>query len=277
MILQVYKNLEDYIVEILAESADVDAVKIKEKLFQFGKKYTIQAVYKTLNKLIDGGVVVKVGKFYSLRIPWVLEFVNLTDLIRSTYLESPLVKGILPDNNKKEIWHFDNLLRLNDFWSQILLILIQQSKKKVLLGYNPHPWFHLIQTKQEEQYIKSINLAKGKLYLIIGGRTHLDKWAEKFFDKKVVTHSFGKSIFEEKGEDYVNVIDDYVLTVKLDNQTTRAIDDFYNNTSSMDKIDLSGMLNIFHRKVKASIWLEKNHEKAEKIRGRFQKFFGIKF
>jgi len=90
-------------------------------------------------------------------------------------------------------------------------------------------------------------------------------------------HSFGKSVFEEKGLDYINVIDDYVFTVKLDNQTTKAINNFYNNTSSIEKMNLSNMLDIFHGKVKASIWLEKNPEKAQKIKGRFTRFFGIKF
>ncbi len=277
MILQTKENLEDYIVKVLAEAPNLSVAEISRKIIQGGRKYTPQAIYKELKKLQDGGVVVKSKQVYSLRLPWALELASLSDKISASYLKSPLLTEILPDVNKKEIWHFDNLLRLNDFWSQILLILIQQSKKKILLGYNPHPWFHLIQTKQEEQYIKSINLAKGKLYLIIGGRTYLDKWAEKFFDKKVVMHSFGKSVFEEKGLDYINVIDDYVLTVKLDNQTTKAIDNFYNNTSSIEKVNLSDMLKIFHGKVKASIWLEKNHDKAEKIKGRFGRFFGVRF
>ena len=277
MILQTYKNIEDYLVEILAEEANLNVSQIRERLTQIGKKYTIQAIYKVLKNLQEGGVVVKINKCYSLRIPWALNLEHLSNQIRATYLESPLLAEILPDINKKEIWHFNNLLRLNDFWSQILLILIKQSKKKILLGYNPHPWFHLVQTKQEEQYIKSINLARGKLYLIIGGRTYLDKWVEKFFDKNTVAHSFGRSVFEEKGLDYINVIDDYILTVKLDGVTTKEIDNLYKNTDSIEKMNLHNVLKIFNGKVKAGIWLEKNPQKAEKIKGRFTRFFGIKF
>jgi hypothetical protein len=275
MILQTNKNLEDYAVEILAENPNVEAHQIKEKLSQFGKKYTIQAIYKTLNKLIEGGVVVKLGKLYSLRIPWVLDLENLTGKIRTTYLESPLVKGVLPDNNKKEVWRFNNLLRLNDFWSQILLILVQQSEDKKLFGYNPHPWFHLVQTEQELQYLKSIGIAKGKLFLIIGGRTYLDRWAEKYFDKKIIEYSFAKSSFKEKNFDYINVIDDYIVTVKIDQVTTEAIDKLYSKTTSFEAINISELLGIFDSKVKASFCLEKNPDKALKIKKRFKDFFGL--
>jgi len=57
MILQTYKNIEDYLVEILAEEANLNVSQIRERLTQIGKKYTIQAIYKVLKNLQEGGVV----------------------------------------------------------------------------------------------------------------------------------------------------------------------------------------------------------------------------
>lgn len=277
MILQADKNLEDYLVEFLTERPNIDVHHIRESLFQIGKKYTIQAIYKGLRKLQNGGVVVKTGKSYSLRIPWVIDLKNISDQAYKNYFESPSIASLLPEIGKKEIWHFTNLLKLNDFWSQILLLLIQQSKNKILLGYNPHTWFHLVQTEKEHQYLKSIGLAKGKLYLIIGGKSYLDRWAQKYFDKKVVEFSFAKSPFEEKVNDYINVIDDYVITVKIDQTTNKAIDKLYSTISAIENINISEILRIFDSNVKASIWAEKNPEKAEKIRRKFKNFFGVNF
>ena len=157
------------------------------------------------------------------------------------------------------------------------MVLLQQSKHKILLGWNPHPWFHLVQTKQEEQYIKSLKLAKSKLYLIVGGDSFLDRWTEKFWDKKMIEYSFGKSDFYNERSTYFNVVDDYVITVKLDPKISQAIDAIYKNTKSLNDLNLQSILLVFHQKTKSSIWLEKNPEKARKIRIKFKKFWGIDF
>lgn len=206
-----------------------------------------------------------------------LDFVSLADTASAAYLDAPSFASILPASNKKEIWRFNNLLKMNDFWSHILLLLIQQSEKKILLGWNPHPWFHLVQTKQEEQYLKSLGLAKGKLYLIVGGSTFLDRWAEKFWAKEIIEYSFAKSIFDKDRSTYLNIIDDYVVTVKLDHQTTRAIENLYSKTLPASDLNFASVFKIFQSKVKASVWLEKNLKKAKMIKGRFTRFFGVKF
>ncbi len=277
MILQADKNLEDYLVELLVERPKSGVFEMREVLSKMGKKYTVQAIYKGLRKLQSGGIVVKVGRDYSLRIPWVIGLKNVSDQAYKNYFESPSITSLLPEIGKKEIWHFNNLLKLNDFWSQILLLLVQQSKNKILLGYNPHTWFHLVQTEQEDQYLKSVGFAGGKLYLVIGGKTYLDKWAQIYFDRNVVKFSFAKSSFEESGSDYVNVIDDYVVTVKIDHKTSDVIDKLYSETLSIEEINIGEILRIFNGDVKASIWVEKNPEKAKKIKRKFKDFFGVDF
>jgi hypothetical protein len=169
------------------------------------------------------------------------------------------------------------LLKMNDFWSHILLILIQQSKNKILLGWNPHPWFHLVQTEQEKQYIQSLTLAGSKLYLIVGGNTFLDRWTEKFWDKNTVAYSFGKSNFATERTTYINVVDDYVLTVKIDPKVAHQIDDIYKNVQSMDDINLQSILSLFHQKTKISVRLEKDAEKARKVKIKFKKYWGVDF
>src|SRR3989344_6358138 len=174
------KNLSQYIIQSLSSQQFIEVSQLLKKVAETsGKDYSIQGLYKELKKLQEEGVLFKLGNQYSLRLPWVLDFISLADTISATYIERPQLPLILPEINKKEIWHFTDLLKMNDFWSHVLLALLQESKRKILLGYNPHPWFHLVQTNQEEQYIKSLKLAESKLYLIIGGDFFLDRWTEK--------------------------------------------------------------------------------------------------
>lgn len=269
--------LKDQLITALAEQPSLSAADLHRAAKEKGQRYSIQAVYKELRRLQKLGVVFKLGQKYGLRLPWVLAQIEQAQAMADTYVERPQLPTLLPNKDKKEIWHFTDLLKMNDFWSHLLLILLQQSKKKVLLGYNPHPWFHLVQTKQEEQYIQALKRARSKLYLIIGGNTFLDKWTEKFWDKKVVAHSFAKSGFGEERATYFNVVDDYIVTVKLDQKMAREIDSIYQSNHSMDDLDLQSVLRLFRTKTKASVWLEKNPAKARKIKTKFKKFWGKEF
>ncbi|MDD5068032.1 MAG: hypothetical protein PHS53_01030 [Candidatus Pacebacteria bacterium] len=277
-ILKERKKLAETILEALSTEQFLNASQIHKKVVEVGgRKYTIQGLYKELKKLQEEGMLFKLETRYSLRLPWVLNFLSLADTLSSTYIERPRSPLVLPEINKKEIWHFTDLLKMNDFWSHLLLMIIQQSKKKILLGWNPHPWFHLVQTKQEKQYIESLKLAKSKLYLIVGGNSFLDKWTEKFWDKKAVEYSFSKSDFQNERSTYINVVDDFVVTVKLDPKTAEEIDRIYEKTKSLNDLDLQAVLAIFRKKTKCSIWLENNPEKARKITIKFKKFWGVDF
>ena len=273
------ENLEDYIIKILAKDPFKTAKELAYQIqLESEKNYSIQGLYKELKQLQDEGVLFKLRNKYSLRLPWVLDYISFADLLAKTYVERPQLTTLLPEIGKKEIWHFSNLLKMNDFWSHLLLILIEKSADKRLLGYNPHPWFHLVQTDKEEQYIKSLKLVESKLYLIIGGNTFLDQWTKKFWgDDETIEYSFGKSDFHKERSLYLNVVDDYVITVKLDQKLSQAIDTIYDQTNNIDSLDIPSVISLFSQGTKASIWLEKNPEKAKKIRVKFTKFWGIDF
>lgn len=273
MLFHTQETLSEHMVKILGDQHAISAQRI-HALLKKTRKCSIQAVYKELRNLQEGGVAVKIKKRYSLRIPWAIAFVSFAKKIERQYLESSQLIAILPEHNQKAIWHFSHLLRLNDFWSQLLLLLIQQSKEKILCGWNPHTWFHLAQTKQEKQYIDSLKKTKSKLYLVIGGDTYLDKWAEKFFDKRVVEYAFGKQLFSKKQPRYLNIIDDYVLTVRIDSKTAQSIDKIYNSIHSGEELNIARILEVFQNKITASIWLENNPKKAQFLREKFNRFFG---
>ncbi len=138
-----------------------------------------------------------------------------------------------------------------------------------------HSWFHLIYSEQEEQYIRSLTFTNTKLYLINGGKTFLDHWSERYWQKENIEYSFAESVFSiQNSNTYINVIDDYVLTVKLDESITKEIEHLYASTNSMDGIEFSELFRIFGQKVRASMWLENNPTKASAYNRKFKNFFG---
>lgn len=274
MLFEGKEKLDERIVRLLGELPKANAVNLQASLKAQGAMVTIQAIYKELKILRHSGIIVKTGTYYRLSFSWILHLTDFANKLRVTYLRDAKNTSLLPTAGGKNVWRFQSLLQLNEFWSHILLLLVEHSPQKKLLGWNPHPWFHLVQTKQEERYITSLKLAHGTLHLILGGNTFLDRWVERFFDKNVVHHSFGKSVFQKLRSMYINVIDEYVLTVKLDDNTATAIDEFYGEVKRQEDLNSAVIINIFHSRARAVLRLEHNPSKAEKIRRKFEAFFG---
>ncbi len=276
MILQGQQTLEEKIVTLLMRQANLNVETIHHKISKESKSYSLPAIYKELGKLELQGVVVKVKKQYSLRIPWILDFISLADLANRTYLESPTIASVLPKLGEKKIWHFTDLLRLNNFWAQVLLILTNNTDSKALYTWMPHSWFHLVYRDSEAQYLKSLRLAHIHLYLICGGDNVLDRWSEQFWKSEHITYSFSKSPFESEQSTYLNIIGDYVSTVTLDANISRVIDKLYQSTRSMGEINVEHILSLLQQRVKATMWLEHNPRKATRFKNRFVRHFGIK-
>lgn len=273
MLLETNQKLDDLIVEKLSRKTSLTADLLHDQLLEGGKEFTIQALYKTLRRLEEAGVVVKNKKKYSLRLSWVADLADLAKSASINYLKS--AKASLPKKGRRIIWHFSNLLALNNFWSQVLLLLIQYSDQKKLLTWMPHPWYHLVYSEQEEQYIRSLTLTDTQLYLINGGTTFLDHWAERYWQSENIEYSSAQSVFsKEESNIYLNIIDDYVLRVKLDDKITAEIEKLFQSTKSMDDVEFSELFRVFGQKVQANMWLENNPEKAAAYSKKFKNFFG---
>jgi hypothetical protein len=274
MLLQAEQNTEELLVSTLAESGPVSASVLHQELAAQGKPVSVQAVYKALGGLEEQGVIVKEGRRYGLRAPWVLDLANLTQRALSLYAD-PSASLQMPIRGKRQIWHFNDLLKLNNFWSQVLLVLVKRTNESVLLSWMPHPWYHLVYSRQEEQYLKALELSSIRLYLINEGTSYLDRWTGRYWEAEHIDYSFGESPFsKEEMTHYYNVLGDYVVTVRLDTGTAEIIDQLYRETGSAEKLDPQAISRIFSTRVRASLWLEHNPEKAKEMRRRFVRHFG---
>lgn len=231
--------------------------------------YSLQAVYKELRIMQKFGLVVKVGHAFSLRISYLLSFSETLGEFGDRYLHSDLSPDILSGKNRK-VWKFNSLIKLVNFWDYLLIGLVAASKTKELFGFSKHPWYHLAQTDAESRYLEAVRKVGGHIYLALGSRTPLDVWAEKFWPKDIVDFGYTKTYFGMEKDLEFDVIDDYIITVKKDSGTLRAIDDLYSRAPSKVSAE------VFLRPAAIKVVLENNPKKAESIKRRFARFFGLR-
>jgi len=273
MLLQAHEQLEEKIVRYLARHPARTVLELQRAVRNRGASYTLQAFYKQLAQLESAGVVSRAKARYSLRLPWVHAFLHLAATAGEHYVDSPPLDDILPTSGRQRAWRFTDLHKLNNFWSQILFVLFAHSGEKLLLAWIPHPWFHLAETEQEEQYVQSLERAEIRLYQILGARTYLDRWAERFWQLPNIHYSFAPGPFAGEPA-YMNVVGDYVLTVSLDAETRERIEELYRNARRAEDVDLGALLRIFRLRTDARMRLERNPKKAASIRRKFRGYFG---
>ncbi len=256
---------------------DKSAHDIRESLSKQGRSYTVQAVFKELRKLQEDKVVVRMRQRYGLNLSWAINYMHLGDVIESNYFRHDFLLGLLPNGRKKKnSWSFHNLYRMKSFWAEILLVLVKRAESPYILSYNPHPWAYLLQSAPESQFIKALQMSNAKMFKIIGGKTPLDLASKKLWDQGLIEYSFVDSPFHSERSSYFNVIGDYIVTVKLDEALTTAVEKLYEGTKSIEELRHQEVFNLFRSKARSNVTIERNKEKASKIYRKFQQFFGFR-
>ncbi len=278
MLLGINLQLENCIIHALSERPNLSAKAIHQKCRQNDILVSIQSVYKVLKQLEQDAVIIKNKTTYSLRIPWILNLAKFAERAESVYFDLNYLKSILPKDEKQKIsWQFSDMVTLDGSWAQVLLAMAHDSTETYATSYCPHTWFDLIIQKQNDQFLNSFHKLVSDDYMIVGGNTPLDRYSKKIWEKYPRQKYFllpdGESFKKERNKSFT-VIDDYILTITLDQETVNFIDEIYKKFPSYNEIDPDYIIELVKRKIKAKLVLKKHPKDAQKIKNRFKKIFG---
>jgi predicted transcriptional regulator len=280
MLLGAKQNAEDFIIQILSQHGEYTAEDLKAIIAQqWHTDISVQGVYRVLRKLYIEGIVVKQRQFYSLRVPWILQISELLDRMEDTYLKEKFLVRYLPETNEEQYkWIFSNLIKLSDFYTQLVLAMIHSVPGSTLYQCYDHPWFTLSQLDQGS-YVNGLLLEKTHAqYALISGNSFLDKYTTtqwELFDNLYYHHVKGDhDILEKHPGKYVSVVDPYVLIITLDTHTTKRIEDFYASITSVDQLKTERIMKLCTEKIRAKVVIKRDPEIVERYKKRFYKVFG---
>ena len=273
MLFHTTERLEDLIVRHLSARKSATAAWLQQRISKEVRPYTLQAIYKELTNLQNGGVVVKSGNEYCIKLSWAIELVNLSQIVESNHLSSPTVESLLPAAGESRRWVFHDWIKMGNFWQHIDVCLFEASKSKVMFKWTYHPWFYL--WERQVSFDRALRKTGSKFYRIVGGQTYLDRSCAKYWTPPLYQFSFASGPFEGEITRYIDVIDDYVLTNKLNARAVTMLDEFYNSIHSKADVDVRKTVNLLTEKVTISMHLEHNPKKAQKLRKKFCDFFGL--
>lgn len=266
MIFSADESLEDIVLKIVL-NRPITVSTLKKILEGRGIQVTIQGVYKVLRNLVNGEVLVKQKMTYSISEEWRS---RVLDGLRVVENQFELAEG------ERVSFELASLVHLDQQWKNIVLPLQSSKQGQPVFMYNPHEiWSHLSPSRKQSEKEFYESFVKNKTYVFnaVGGGTVHDnsvKMAMRSENVQIVT---GKEYFPKT--DYPTIFGDYIVTTRISAKLAAEVENIY--TSSRDVFELEKNLQkVGLEKKKVRLILERDAEKARRLRKKLSKDFYIK-
>jgi len=267
--------LKEQIVRVMAATAGMTANEIQAQMAQEYQRYTIQGVYKELRNLQADTVVVKSGAKYSLNLTWIINLISLTDLMFDSHIGHLSDTQFIPPGKSKCTWNITTIPRANGFWTQLMFSLLETSTSKKFYQWIPHPWFHLLSHHAMVGFQEAVRIGGYKIYSSVGGTTYLDRlFAEQtFLESQFYEISYAEGPFEGLYDTYYSLLDDYLITIKLDSDLASRLHNLFQAVEGPRTFDVSRTTQVLNQPGRISVSLERGTAKSGRIKKLLLDFF----
>lgn len=248
------KGLEDQIVELVGN----DRMTLKSLHAELAKEeyVSLRAVYKAVHKLVDAGVLLKVGKKVMLDHEW-------TDRVRERLgsVTAPLLSI-----GERLAYTFVSTEHLDAFWKTVVLPLEQSVPAREIFFYNPHNfWAYLPERKEsEDAYYRHFSATGRHGFFTVGGASEADSEFKRAYQGEHLQIDL-RDIASFRKTDHITVIDSFIITVRLAKGVSERIDALYAGGMSIKDI-LPAIMAICQKPGKIRFLLENNPTKAAKLK-----------
>lgn len=276
MLLGINSELENMIILSLSEGGNMTAEEILSTIQHKGKVISLQGLYRVLKKLQQERILAKEKRNFSLRLPWVIELGQFVDQLQQTYFESSHLAQLLPTStSQKRMWRFNNLLKMVEAWMQLIIAMSKTSEEKTMFTAAPHLWFALINLEEWTHFKKALSSLIDKQFTLIQGTHFVDKYLNAVTkDQEEEVYLNEEEYIEEDLTVYRTIVDDTILTVRLDPLTAKKINTLFQQVKSEETMYLLDIFQTFTSKVRVTIMIKKDPIIAKRYKKKFARVFG---
>lgn len=259
------RELEDRIVELLVNSDHTVKSIHKTISPKLSRPVTLRAIYKSVNKLIDANVLIKVGKKVILNREWS----QSTQLGLSGKKKLPLLSI-----DEKIVYTLSSMTHIDTYWKTITSQIHEENKFPVFF-YNPHDiWIYIPERRDsEDSYYRSFDKLKQHAFFSVGGTSDADKKFKQKYQSDYLQIDLSKSTYFNRNA-HITILGNYIITVTLPKTCATCIDALYNQNES-EEVMINKMREIVQTPQEIKIVVENNSNKAKKLRKRLAKNFHI--
>lgn len=256
------KSVKDKIILALGSSWPLNAKELLAHIKNnFDVNVTYQAVYKSINELLEEGVIVKIDKGFELNRSWVSSLKEyMTSVDQSYRTNTP----------KKDVADSEQIIvdSIYDFYLFILKMMEKYANDSHVTQ-NPvvfraiHGWNALVVGKEELIRVAKV-VPNYKLYVVVSSDSPLDHALAKYW-RELGVH-FKTNVPLTITNDVV-VVGDYVVQIIYPNELINALNIFFEETKSLEEMDIiKSQRDIFYKKMHIPVITVKNKMLADDLK-----------
>ena len=268
MLLSSNPDIKEKIISLLAKGS-IDSIELQKQV-SIEKNVTKQGFYKALRELVVEEVVVKNKQTVALSNLWINKLQSFVTEVDEQYKQSN--DFIALQEGENITYHFKTLESLDLFWMHQFFIIAKQFKDEPILFYNSHEFWSLFRYQEQSLLYRWIKSNKRKVYFVIGGTSSLDKETTSYIAPfGLEMHYSDESIIQRNY--FFTVIGEYIVSTILDTNTARAVDTLYKKYPKWNEAVANELSEILSRLRRSKVVIERNKNKAEKLRKKLMKYF----
>ncbi len=265
MILGSIKSIEDIVIEKLGEGST--SVKALWTDINQVEPTSIQAVYKSLRKLLKDGVIVKNHSKVALNQEWVNKVGRLLNSSTS---------DIQLEDKEAVTYKFKGLSQLDAYWKHAVINFIKTLKGPVFHSEPHEMWIHLEDRYESQmEYINSFAKDKRLCFLVFGGTTAMDREYKKTYQNEYLQIDLQDKPNFIKRDKFLTIIGDVLITTIISKELSERIDKVYENTPKEDSEFPTKIREAFKNPGSVKLKIERNNQKAKQLRKKLSKNFYI--
>ena len=275
MLLRGNDRLDELLVQFLGLHGAMEVSELHAACSKSGRDVSVQGIYHELRKLQKLGIVLKVGVTFQLSISWASEFMLFADRVYENCINSASARAILPLEGEKRTWEFTNLLRMDDFWVQIMQTFFAETGNRELFGWIPHPWYYFAQPRKVLDFYRFVTRENRRLYYVIGEETFLAHRYVETLSADIFSHSFAPSPVAFGKHIYLDVTRPYIVKISVDMATARRIEQLFLSIKDIADLSFVAVDRALNQPARLRVQIVHDDEKARRLERKFRDYFGL--
>jgi hypothetical protein len=170
---------------------------------------------------------------------------------------------------------FTSLLSLDEFWTHLMVLLVEQGSERAIYNFCPHPWFYFVHQKHLDKFYRTLVRRRYRIFVLLGADTFLDRYFVDHTDSNLYSCAYGTGARVSGSQSqHVMVIGDFVIRVSLNRKIARVIDACFKTIRSTDLGEIRRLQGALNQSARVRMQITKSASQAAALRRRFLDIFG---
>jgi hypothetical protein len=261
-------NVKNLVFTILVQERELKLIDLTNRIKKkYGKSVTFQGVRKATLELVQDGVVLQKEKSFSINKNWVRDAKGTLDKLYSTiFQEKAKEKAVESIRGEVSVFTFSSLNEMMRFWQDLIDDWYQHFSKgdyPLNCWQGAHSWECLLHPDKEKVIMGQLK-KKGIInHALCTSNTPLDRNIMAFYRK--IGLDFVIKPMPINRATYFGTYGELFTQTQYPQKLVKQIDDFFENNTTLDKLDLLSLSNIVNMKADVKLTVIKNSEMAKQI------------